>query len=224
MTMLRVVSIFNSIDGEVNLFHQGRLSTFVRLAGCNLRCSYCDTTYAQEKDVGVEMSVEDVVAKVEEFGCKKVTITGGEPLLQNYQFAYLVSLLDEKDYLITAETNGSLTVIYQKYKNLSYVMDWKLPSSGMEQHMRLMNFLLLTKKDFVKFVVLNREDYIRALDIRKILQRNECQATIAFSPGYGVLNPAELVGWLQTDGIQDVILNLQLHKYIWPQVKPGEER
>jgi 7-carboxy-7-deazaguanine synthase len=220
---IKVYSIFNSIDGEVNKYHQGRVCTFIRLAGCNIRCKFCDTKYAQKITSGKDMDIDEVVFEVEKIGCKNVTITGGEPLLQNIQVAELIRVLDRKKYFISVETNGSLSSFQTQLKHVSFVMDYKLPSSGMEKNMRIGNFLLLRESDFIKFVIQDRNDYDRALAVMWNFQAEGCAAGFAFSPVFGVLNPKELVDWIQQSCIKNVVVNLQLHKYIWPTVKEGEE-
>ena len=103
---MKIRSIFTSVDGEINDFHQGRLSVFVRLAGCNLNCSYCDTKYAQSIKAGTEKSISEIVSNVCKFNLDKVTITGGEPLLQADEVKILIKELSTKGKKITIETNG----------------------------------------------------------------------------------------------------------------------
>lgn len=222
MESLRIYSIFDSIDGEVNRFYQGRRSTFVRLAGCNISCRYCDTKYAQDKLCGGEMTYDEIISQIEKNNCKKVTITGGEPLLQIPLAEFLV-ILESRNYFISVETNGSLSPFQTQLKNLCYVMDWKLPSSGMEHHMREMNFFMLREGDFVKFVINDKRDFLRSVEVMKDLQKGGCIANFAYSPVFNVLDPDELVHWIKMEEI-DVIVNLQLHKYIWPDISGFNER
>lgn len=221
---VRVYSIFNSIDGEVNRFHQGHMSTFIRLAGCNLTCGYCDTKYAQDVNCGKFMEIEEVLRKINSIGCKKVTFTGGEPLLQNIQLAEMLIKLDKLKYMVTVETNGSLSPFQTQLKNVSYVMDWKLPSSGMENYMRMENFMSLRRKDFIKFVIFNDKDFERSLSVLKEIKNIGCEAKIAFSPVHKEFDVALLVEKLQKKKIFNVVINLQLHKYIWPLAGETQER
>ena len=216
---MRVYSIFNSIDGEVNQWGQGRFSTFIRFSGCNLRCNYCDTKYAQDMDCGKEMSVEEILEEVKKIGCRKITITGGEPLLQAEMKDFLY-LLFNQGYKVSIESNGSFRPIL----NLPYcwVMDWKLASSGMSEYMNLENFRDLSSEDFVKFVIQDRLDYDDALVVIKRLRILECYATFAFSPAQDKIDPADLIEWMKEDKLFDVIVNLQLHKYMWGK-NPGKE-
>ena len=210
---MRVYSIFQSIDGEVNFYHQGRLTTFIRLAGCNLNCcSYCDTRYALKENSGKEISVKDVFNEVEKIGCKNITIAGGEPLLQLTSLIELVSKLKKENYKISIETNGSIIPPYIMRLSVSYVMDYKLLSSGMTDKMNLKAFLRLNEKDFVKFVVKNKEDYEQAKEVMANLKQY-VNPIFAFSSIYDVLDPRELIVWMMTDKI-DGVLNLQLHKYL----------
>ena len=224
---MRIYSIFRSIDGEVNGFHQGRTSVFVRVAGCNLRCSYCDTMYAVEAK-GKEMSVDEIVGVVKEFGgVKKVTITGGEPLLYRGELKRLLLRLRREGYRVSVETNGSLGIIPLPYGVvgpwLSWVVDWKLPSSGMSKEMKVEDFVLLSPYDFVKFVVGERRDFEEAKEVMKLLREGGCEAQFAFSPVWGKLDPATLAMWVFREEL-DVVLNLQLHKIIWPDCGEGRER
>lgn len=209
---MRIFEIFNSIDGEVNYFGQGVFSTFIRFSGCNLNCNWCDTEDAQDAESGKEMSVQEVIDKVERIGCKKVTITGGEPLLQSDDFYKLVSKLSANNYLISVETNGSF-VPRMDYNVDSWVVDYKLPSSGMNnQMMSDVYFLQLNCTDYIKFVISDYEDYIFAKEKYKIFR--EGGAAMAFSPIIKNLNVKHLMGWMQEDKLFDVLLNIQIHKIL----------
>jgi len=224
---VKIYSIFNSIDGEVNHFHQGRFTTFIRFAGCtfagdNIHCKYCDTKYAQHPDSGFDMSVNEVVKRVKEIGCKKVTITGGEPLAQREDLYKLVMKLSSLCYSISLETNGSYAC--EDINADSIIMDWKLSNSGIPtKYMHHEHFLYLIEDDFVKFVIGSSLDYEEALIVKKKLKKEGCVATFAFSPVYKKLNPTVLFGWMQKDKVFDVIINLQLHKIMWPKTKVGVE-
>jgi len=215
---MQIYSIFRSISGEVDRFHQGVFTTFIRTAGCNLKCKYCDTLYAQDPSVGKEMSVEEIVEKVLELRCPKVTITGGEPLLQS-DFFLLIKALTLKGILISVETNGCYPPLPgfgfgREYYVGSCVVDYKLLNSGMRDKMNEEAFIHLRGLDFVKFVVGSLADCIEAVLIRKELERKGCGARFAFSPLHGELDPKDLIQYLEKLEQFDAIVNLQLHKYI----------
>ena len=209
-TIFNVHSIFKSIDGEVSPHNQGAFTVFIRFCGCNLRCSYCDTVHAQDERVGKPYSLKEATSEVASYRCRNLTITGGEPLCQPTDL--MKEFLGRLHYYfsISVETNGSKDI--RPYLGLCrFVMDYKLPSSGMEQHMEYRNFSPLCEQDFVKFVVSDREDFTAALTVKKRLRRSGCRAQIAFSPAYGTLDPITLFDWMEekrTNGI----LSLQLHK------------
>ncbi|MDD5053499.1 MAG: radical SAM protein [Sulfuricurvum sp.] len=223
---MKIVSIFNSIDGEVNKFHQGRFSTFIRLAGCNLFCDYCDTKWSWDNK-GIEMSVAEIVDHVENSwgGCGKITITGGEPLLQKEELYFLCLALKKKEYNISIEANGTLP-IPSEWPELdwlvdSWIVDYKSSSVG-HNFERRCKFAKLRESDWVKFVVGDREEYN---EIFPVLRTSLAwDAFIAVSPMHGQLDPAELITWLQKDNLFHCVINLQLHKYIWPNIKQEEER
>ena len=221
---MRVYSIFRSFDGEVNRFYQGTPSTFIRMSGCGLRCKYCDTVYAQRKNSGKNLSVDQVIDKVKLFETKKVTITGGEPLLQKEELLKLVSKLHSLDFQISIETNGSILLpCFSSEFNGCWVMDYKLPSSGQGKKMVLANFERLGINDFVKFVIMNRQDYLTALVLIKQFETKMVKPNIAFSPVLGHrMNPKILAEWMIEDKVE-AIYNLQIHKFIWPNVGEGEE-
>lgn len=211
-----VNDIFVSIDGEVNGFYQGRLSTFVRLQGCNLNCSYCDTQKAKgtpHADQAFNTSV--IFDQIKSFNTKKVTITGGEPMLQSKEVAHLCNLLYHESILISIETNGSLPII-KPLKGVSYVMDYKLQSSGESQAMNLDYFADLGPRDFVKFVIKDLDDYIESLEaIKDIKKVSLNRPTFAMSPVFieSEHNGTWLANVIESDR-PDVVLNLQLHKIL----------
>lgn len=211
---MKINEIFNSIDGEVNQQGgQGTFSTFIRLQGCNLRCSYCDTRQAQDYHLGTEICLPDIFKRVEEIGCKKITITGGEPLLQ-IETRHLISKFISGNYSVSLETNGSID-ISEIDSRCGIVIDYKLPSSGQEGKMLFENFTggALEEKDFVKFVIQDRRDYEGAKEVMEMVLR-ETSPGIAFSSNLDVLAPDVLMQWIQEDKLFDVKLNIQIHKLI----------
>ena len=212
---LMVYSIFLSIDGEVNLYGQGGFATFVRLAGCNLKCMWCDTPYAGDYKDGNEMFLDEIIDRIESFGCKKITITGGEPLFQPNALKYLCQELWHKGYKMTVETNGSL-VPNGLYGVSSWVVDYKLPSSGMMKEMQPdETFLNLTTSDYIKFVIATKKDYDQAkTTLIRWDNKRGVHAKIVFSPFLEKLDVKQLISWMKEDELFGIILNLQLHKLV----------
>lgn len=213
--MLKINEIFKSIQGEST--YAGLPCTFVRLAGCNLRCTYCDTNYAYYN--GKELSDEEIVSKIEEYGVKCVEFTGGEPLLQEETPQMIKNLLD-KGYNVLIETNGSICIGCLD-KRLNIIMDYKTPKSGMSERMRPKNFDFLKKTDQIKFVLMDESDYDWSKKViieNKLIERFD---NILMSPAYGVLSSKSLVTWVLRDNLQ-VRVQLQIHKYIWaPDEREG---
>lgn len=211
---LQVNEIFHSIQGES--LWAGLPCSFVRLTGCNLRCGYCDTTYAY--DIGQPMRIRQIVRTLEAARCRRVTITGGEPLLQS-RTPELIGTLVEGGYGVSLETNGSLDI--RPVDNACMVvMDLKCPSSGMHEHNRLDNLRFLKANDQLKFVVADRHDYLFACTIVKQEAGRIDGANILFSPAFGLMPPRRLAAWILRDNI-DVRLQLQLHRFIWPDKDRG---
>lgn len=213
--MLKINEIFKSIQGEST--YAGLPCTFVRLAGCNLRCTYCDTNYAYYN--GKELSDEEIVSKIDEYGVKCVEFTGGEPLLQEETPQMIKNLLD-KGYNVLIETNGSICIGCLD-KRLNIIMDYKTPKSGMSERMRPKNFDFLKKTDQIKFVLMDESDYDwskKVISDNKLIERFD---NILMSPAYSVMSPKSLVTWVLRDNLQ-VRVQLQIHKYIWaPDEREG---
>lgn len=211
---LVINEIFHSIQGE-SLF-AGCPCVFIRLTGCNLRCSYCDTAYAFS--LGFEMSLDSIIRETASFPCRMVELTGGEPLLQK-NTPILVSRLLDQGYTVLLETNGTLP-ISEIDRRCNIIMDVKCPSSG-ETHRNLYsNFKVLEKKDQIKFVIQNEEDYAFAKELLKTQCCPVQDGHVLFSPVSGALEPRDLARWILDDGLS-VRLHLQQHKYIWPDVDRG---
>jgi 7-carboxy-7-deazaguanine synthase len=213
MTLL-VNEIFHSIQGES--IYSGRPCTFIRLTGCNLRCSYCDTQYAYEE--GEKMEIAQIMRRVAAYKCPLVEITGGEPLLQN-KTPSLISRLLEDGYMVMMETNGSFDISRVDERCIK-IVDIKCPSSNESEKNDLGNLKRLNPKDQIKFVVGNREDYMYAKNIIMFHCSDFIEDHILFSPAYGILSPADLAGWILEDNL-NVRLHLQLHKIIWPNRNRG---
>ena len=221
-----VNSIFNSIDGEVNFFGQGLLTTFIRLQGCNLKCSYCDTPQAQSKlrtSENFEITPMEIIKQIKILGRKKVTITGGEPLTQRKELLRLVELIPKFfgwEFHVTIETNGSKS-LKGIFDMACWVVDYKLPSSGMEGAMNHEAFCHLCNQDVVKFVIQTKEDFnVATQTIEEIWPISEDRVDFplfAFSPVYKKITPARLLSWLNETSIPKqykTALNIQLHKII----------
>lgn len=207
---MKVNEIFYSLQGEGKT--TGLPTVFIRLTGCNLRCSYCDTKYAYYK--GKELETPEIIEKIEKYNCKNVCITGGEPLLQK-NVTLLIDKLIEKNYNICLETNGSQSIknISNK-KNMIISLDIKCPSSNMQNKMDLNNIDLLKKEDQLKFVIKNKKDYNYA---KEIVEKYKPKCIVYFQPVWGT-DPKKLAEWIKKDCL-NIRLGLQLHKIIW-----GEKR
>ena len=209
-----VNEIFYSIQGEST--HAGRPCAFVRLTGCNLRCSYCDTFYA--RDEGTPQEISEVIQQVDAFGCRLVEITGGEPLMQAQTPLLIRGFLDQ-GYEVLMETNGSLDISTAPPQCVK-VMDIKCPSSNESQKNDLNNIHRLAPDDQVKFVVQNRPDYDFAKSLLPQIESRMPGDHILFSPVARHLEPRELAAWLLEDRLT-ARLQVQLHKLIWPETKRG---
>jgi 7-carboxy-7-deazaguanine synthase len=203
-----ITEIFKSIQGESTF--AGLPCVFVRLTGCNLRCHWCDTAYAFHG--GQKMTVDDVLARVRQLGGKLVEVTGGEPLLQDDVYPLTEQLLAE-GFRVLVETNGE-RYIGRLPRAVIKVVDVKCPGSGEGETFCADNLDALEKKDQIKFVLVDENDYLFARDfiVRHNL-RGHVDETI-LSPVFGQLHPRQLTEWILRDGLE-VRLGLQLHKFIW---------
>ena len=206
---LLINEIFYSIQGES--LYAGLPCVFVRLAGCNLRCSYCDTRYAYEE--GSKMELAEILQKVATYHCPLIEITGGEPLLQD-DTPLLISELLEKGYEVMMETNGTFDISIVD-KRCIKIVDIKCPTSGESDKNDLENLKRLNQKDQVKFVIGSHEDYEYAKNITKLIPPELPEKNILFSPVFGKIACAELAKWILEDNL-NIRLHLQLHKIIWP--------
>ena len=204
---LKVCETFYSVMGECT--QAGLPAFFIRLSGCNLRCRYCDTTYAYE--AGQERSAAQLLDAARAQAAGLVLVTGGEPLLQAETLPLLVSLADA-GFRVFLETNGSLS-IREVDARVRRVLDLKCPGSGMSGHNLWENLDFMTSRDEVKFVVSNREDFLWALEITKRYGLHQ-RLPVLISPVFGALPPKEVAAWVLASRLP-LRLNLQLHKYLW---------
>ena len=214
-----IVEIFNSIEGEG--VRAGKLCTFIRTAGCNLRCSYCDTTYSHDVSSATQMTLKEIIDKVEELDCPLVTITGGEPLINPEVTVSLIPWLLEKGFDINIETNGSVDinkVTRHRHDKLMFTVDWKSPSSGMNNHMLTTNPTTMKPKDVLKFVVGSQEDLEEML---RVIQDKLIVAQIFVSPVFGQIELSDIVDFLKQHKLYNVRLQVQLHKIIWDPSERG---
>lgn len=211
---LLVNEIFYSIQGES--IYSGRPCIFVRLTGCNLRCSYCDTRYAYEQ--GIEMEMGQIMGRIETYQCSLVEITGGEPLLQPETPLLILKLL-ENGYEVMMETNGSFDISRVDERCIK-IVDIKCPTSNESGKNDLDNLKKLKREDQVKFVIGNREDYDYAKNIISAKCPHLNGNRILFSPVFGKMSADHLAKWILEDHL-NVRLHLQIHKFIWPGREKG---
>ncbi len=221
MAYFDVVEKFVSINGEGR--KAGQLAVFIRFKGCNLKCEYCDTKWANENDAMCEkMTEHEIYQYIKDTGVKNVTLTGGEPLYRD-DIDILLRLLDNDENIsVEIETNGSidLTEYIKISERITFTVDYKLSLSGMEKAMYLKNYEILRDIDTVKFVVGNVDDLIKSKAIiDEYNLAGKCK--IYLSPVFGKIKPEEIVEFMKDNRMNDVNCQLQLHKYIWDPNKKG---
>ena len=207
---MKLSEIFFSIQGEG--LEIGLPTVFVRLFACDLRCNWCDTMYAVEGRDFVDVNIADVIKQIEEYNCKRVCITGGEPLIQKKEVEQLAEELLDNGYSILLETSGHKeppSVFFTEKCIVS--LDCKCPSSGMQDRMDFELYKLLRSQDQLKFVIQDNADYNYAVNI---LRSNDIEAKIIFQPVSGG-NLHWLTQRVLEDGLESVRVLRQLHKYIW---------
>lgn len=213
---MKINEIFLSIDGEVNPWGQGTPSLFYRLQGCNLKCDYCDTPKSQDISGGIEMTIQELKKEwLKIFPPRpKITITGGEPLLQEEELLQFLNELFPYQPKVSIETNGTLSLgrfrnLTKPNPNISLIVDWKLN----EKRIHPLEYINLAPWDFIKFIIGDREDYECAKrDLKTIINT---KARIAFSPFIeSIIDPTILWEWITEDKLFNVILNIQLHKWL----------
>lgn len=211
--MLRVTEIFRSIQGEST--HAGRPCTFVRLTGCPMRCVWCDSEYTFTG--GDHFSIDDIMARVNSFGCRLVEVTGGEPLAQKECFR-LIERLCNDGFEVLVETGGYVSTAGLDPR-AKVILDIKCPASGEEARNDWSNLeRLRADKDEVKFVIADEGDWTYA---KRVIQENNLETrtkAVLISPAWGQVNLEQLANWVAGSGL-NVRMQLQLHKYIWgPEV------
>lgn len=209
---LAVSEIFYSIQGESTF--AGLPCVFVRLAGCNLRCRWCDTRHAW--DGGREMTAKQIMDSVDAFGCPLVEVTGGEPLFQS-QTPDLVRALCDAGLAVLVETNGSLDISVLDPRAVK-IVDVKCPSSGQQEKNDIKNLYRLADHDEIKFVIQDREDYAFARLTLEGWGTEAMRHAVHFSPVHGLMAPETLAQWMLDDCLR-ARLSLQVHKILW-----GDER
>jgi 7-carboxy-7-deazaguanine synthase len=210
---MKITELFTSIQGESSF--TGMPCFFIRLSGCNLRCSYCDTAYAY--DDGYEVDEKEIVRKIGDAGLNLVEITGGEPLLQD-GVSRLMTALIEEGRTVLLETNGSRS-IGGLDRRAVIILDIKTPGSGMSDRMDFSNLDEIGQHDEVKFVVTARNDYEWAKDVIGAFSLTQ-RCGILVSPAFGFVRPEDLARWMIDDRLP-ARLNLQLHKYIFDSERRG---
>ena len=207
--MLEVVETFVSINGEGQ--RAGQLACFIRMKGCNLNCIYCDTKWANQEDTAFQNKTkEELYEWVKSTGVKNVTITGGEPLLQKNIGALLELFAEDDDLFVEIETNGSVDIT-------PFLYEKNTPSFTF---MLVDNYQHISKKDTVKFVCRNEEDFYQALSVMKehsLIEKTKVYLSIAF----GELSSEEMVELMKKEKLNGVNFQLQMHKYIWDPNKTG---
>jgi 7-carboxy-7-deazaguanine synthase len=218
-----MVEIFETVEGEGT--RAGFPTVFVRLFGCNLRCSWCDTKYSYPPEqAGEVMSIPDIIKEVRKYSSRYICLTGGEPLLYGeHSLALILALLEiETLHDIHIETNGAIELSFFMERinspKVRYIMDFKLPDSGEMERMLYSNFALLRKADELKFVIASEADFKIAV---QVLESNPTAALPLFSPVWDTMPPAKLVELMLEHKLSHVKLNLQLHKIIWDPAKRG---
>jgi len=215
--MLTINEIFYSIQGESTF--AGQPCVFVRLTGCDLRCTYCDTEYAFYE--GKRRTIDSIMEEVEKHPCRLVEITGGEPLLQKRVHTLMHRLCDE-GYVVLIETSGAHDIAPIDAR-VHRIMDLKCPSSGECERNRMENLLLLGLRDEVKFVIGTEEDYIwaKAQVLEGIPGWTDRVNAILFSPVFGKMTPLDLATRIMADALPRVRMQLQMHKLIWEPNQRG---
>jgi len=209
---MKVNEIFYSIEGEG--IRAGMPCVFIRLHGCNLNCSYCDTRYSCEGEDYSVMSVQQILDELEFYHCPNITVTGGEPLIHDGINTLLKALMI-KGYNVNVETNGS---IVPEVEGPIYTVDFKTKCSGMSDKMNVEAFKVLDSEDVVKFVVASVDDLEQALSF---VEENDIRANIFVSPVFGKIELVQIADFLKNHKLYNWRMQIQLHKYIWEPTMRG---
>ena len=209
---LKITEIFYSLQGEA--LNVGLPTVFIRLTGCPLRCSYCDTAYAFSG--GEWMDVEAIIEELKQYNTSHITVTGGEPLAQKDCIVLLKQLCD-LGYEVSLETSGAI-IVDKVDERVTKILDVKTPASGEDSKNKIENFAFLHTGDQVKFVICNENDYLWSKQFIKQYQL-EAKCEILFSPSNEALDATMLANWVLQDQLK-VRFQIQLHKYLWGD-KPG---
>ncbi len=216
---MRINEIFLSVQGETS--SAGLPTIFVRTGGCPIRCTYCDTPYALTTQGSVAMTVEEVMEEVRAKRCKRVCLTGGEPLIQPArELQQFFDLLAAEGYELSIETSGAVPIApFQLRAKQRWILDMKTPSSGESGKMDFDSLNHLRPEDEVKFVVGSREDFDWSVDL---IQRHDLEASarLLFSPIWDAVTPLQLTEWVLGSGL-DARVQIQLHKIIWDPAMRG---
>ena len=226
MNKFKIVEIFSSIEGEGK--RAGALASFIRTAGCNIRCSYCDTAYAlfHEKTPCVysEMTSDEIIKRLDT-RVKNVTLTGGEPLVQQH-ILELIERICSSGFMLNIETNGTVDVNpFRLSDNVFFTIDYKLPSSLMEKHMNLDKFFHLKSNDVIKFVIGTDEDCNRTVNVASEILKHystDNYPQLFLSAVNGKISNSALVELMKSnDVLSNARLQLQMHKIVWPDIDKG---
>jgi len=208
MKELHLTEIFSSIQGEST--RAGLPTLFIRLSGCHLRCSWCDTDYSFSRGIGY--SKEEVLSEAAAAGLSHICITGGEPLLQKAVFPLMTELCDS-GYAVSLETSGACST-EQVDSRVKVILDVKCPGSGMADRQDWSNMARLRALDEVKFVISDRRDYDYAVEVCRRYALFESASELLFAPSFEEIEPKTLAEWIVADRLP-IRLNLQVHKWIW---------
>lgn len=234
-TELKILSMFLTVDGECNSYGPGVWSVFIRTAGCDVHCNWCDTKYSWSWKQGEVLSVDTIVARADTLAkhlpFKKITITGGEPLQQWYNgLRTLIDTLLFAGWRISIETSGCVRIPEElkNAPNVCLVVDYKLPSSGVVMQPVPDNYdASLGQAHYVKFVIAGIKDFFGAVAMAKEMRDDGCEAQIYFSPCFGKTEARELFTWMKNNAIcqqAGVRFNMQIHKFIFPGDWRDEEQ
>lgn len=215
--MFNIIEKFLSVDGEGP--SSGELATFIRFQGCNLRCSWCDTVYSWGKEnINERLNAQEIYDYIKKNKAHNVTLTGGEPLIQKNIEELLAVLNDDKDLNVHIETNGSIDIepFKNKYTNgkISYIVDYKLPQSGMTDKMNYNNLKCVDENDVYKFVIADMADLKKSYEIISSYNLAE-KCCVYLSPVTGSIEMSEIVEFMKEKNMNKVRLQVQLHKIIW---------